>query len=294
MEGTTMNASTLERARQSAMRAATGGPGGGFALCWSRGFLRSASASVLASVLATAAPLLAGPVAAAELKVLTAGAYKPVVQALLPEFEQRTGHRVVVDNDTAGALQKRVAGGETFDVLVLTPAPLEALGKAGTVVASSVQPLARVAIGVAVKQGATKPDLSSVDSFRQALLSARAVATIDPASGGSSGIYLWQLFERLGIAAQLKPKAVLVPGGLVAQRLVTGEADLAVHQISEILAVPGATLVGPLPAEIQNYTVYAGAVSASARDAAAAQAFLATLAGPRAAAVLKEKGMEAP
>ena len=131
-------------------------------------------------------------------------------------------------------------------------------------------------------------------AFQQALLAARGVATIDPAAGGSSGIYLWQLFEKMGIAAQLKPKAVLVPGGLVAQRLLNGEADLAIHQISEILAVPGATLVGPLPAEIQNYTVYAGAVAAKARDAAAAQALLATLAGPAAAQVLKDKGMEMP
>jgi molybdate transport system substrate-binding protein len=151
-----------------------------------------------------------------------------------------------------------------------------------------------VAIGVAVRQGTPLPDIASVAAFQRALLSARAVATIDPAAGGSSGIYLWQLFEKMGIAAQLKPKAVLVPGGLVAQRLLNGEADLAIHQISEILAVPGATLVGPLPAEIQNYTVYAGAVSAKARDAAASQAFLATLAGPAAAGVLKDKGMEAP
>jgi molybdate transport system substrate-binding protein len=120
------------------------------------------------------------------------------------------------------------------------------------------------------------------------------VATIDPASGGSSGIYLWQWFEKVGIAAQLKPKAVLVPGGLVAPRLVNGEADIALHQISELLGVPGTTLVGPIPAEIQNYTVYAGGVSASARDAGAAQAFLATLSGPAAAVVLKDKGMEAP
>jgi molybdate transport system substrate-binding protein len=120
------------------------------------------------------------------------------------------------------------------------------------------------------------------------------VAYIDPASGGSSGIYLAQLFETLGIAAPIAAKAVLVPGGLVAQRVVSGEAELAIHQISEILAVPGAVLVGPLPAEIQNYTVYVGAVSATARDAAAAQALLAALAGPGALPVLKDKGMDAP
>ena len=226
--------------------------------------------------------------------MLTAGAFRPVVQALAAEFETRSGHQLVVQNDTAGALQKRIAAGEVFDLVVLTPAALEQLTKSGQVAAGTATPLARVAIGVAVKQGAPLPDVSSVAAFQRTLLAARAVATIDPAAGGSSGIYLWQLFDKMGIAAQLKPKAVLVPGGLVAQRLLNGEADIAIHQISEILAVPGATLVGPIPAEIQNYTVYAGGLSAKLVDATAAQAFLTLLAGPRAAAVLKEKGMEAP
>lgn len=232
------------------------------------------------------------PALAADIKVLTTGAFKPVVSALAADFEARTGHKVEVVNDTAGAVARRVAGGEAFDVLVLTPGPLQDLAKAGTV--GAPVRLARVAIGVAVKQGAPAPDIGSVAAFQNALLAARAVATIDPAAGGSSGIYLWQLFDRMGIAAQLKPKAVLVPGGLVAQRLLDGQADIAIHQISEILAVPGATLVGPLPAEIQNYTVYSGAVGAKARDAAAAQAFLGALSGPSAAQVLKDKGMEAP
>ena len=231
---------------------------------------------------------------AAEIKVLTAGAFKPVLLALAPGFEQRSGHTLVVANDTAGALQKRIAGGEAFDAVVLTPGALEQLTKSGQIAPASAQKLARVAIGVAVKQGAPLPDIRSVAAFQSALAGARAIATIDPASGGSSGIYLWQYFEKAGIAAQLKPKAVLVMGGLVAERLVTGEADIAIHQISEILSVPGVTLVGPIPAEIQNYTVYAGGVSAAARDAVAAKALLDWLASPTAAAVLKDKGMEAP
>ncbi len=232
--------------------------------------------------------------AAADLRVLTAGAYKPVVVALAPAFEQRTGHRLVIDNDTAGALVRRISAGEAFDLVLLTPGGLEQLAKAGKVDSGASVRLAKVAIGVAVKQGAPAPDISSVAAFQQTLLAARAVATIDPQAGGSSGIYLWQLFEKMGIAAQLKPKAVLVPGGLVAQRLLNGEADIAIHQISEILAVPGATLVGPLPAEIQNYTVYAGAVGTAAREPAAAQELLNLLASAQAQAVLKDKGMQAP
>ena len=248
--------------------------------------------SLVCSVVAGLA--LAGPVRAADIRVLTAGAYKSVLLALAPAFEQQSGHRLLVDNDTAGALQRRIAGGEAFDLVVITPAALQALTQDGRVLAGSAQPLARVAIGVAVLQGAPTPDIGSVAAFQRALLSARAVATIDPAAGGSSGIYLWKWFEQAGIAAQLRPRAVLVPGGLVAQRLISGEADLAIHQISEILAVPGVTLVGPIPGEIQNFTVYAGGVSTAARDRPAAQALLAWLASPRAQAVLKDKGMEAP
>jgi molybdate transport system substrate-binding protein len=238
--------------------------------------------------------LLGGTASAAEIKVLTAGAFKSVVTALAPDFEKETGHTVVVDNDTAGALAKRIAGGEAFDVVILTPQAIDQLIQGGKVAGGSPVRLARVAIGVAVKTGASVPDISTVAAFKTALLQARSVAYIDPAAGGSSGIYLAQLFARLGIADAIEAKSVLVPGGLVAERVVSGEAALGIHQISEILAVSGVTLVGPLPAEIQNYTVYAGGVSAAARDGEAARSFLAALGAPGALAVLEAKGMEPP
>jgi molybdate transport system substrate-binding protein len=245
-------------------------------------------------IVVAAACSAAGAATAGELKVLTAGAFKPVVAALAPVFEGQTGHTVRIENDTAGALARRIGNGEAFDVVVLTPAAMEPLEQAGRVARGSSVRLARVAIGVAVKQGAPLPAIGSESALRQALLAARAVAYIDPAAGGSSGIYLAQLFQRMGIAAQIAPKAVLVPGGLVAQRLVSGEADLALHQISEILAVPGVTLVGPIPAVVQNYTVYAGGLAATSADLPAARAFLELLAGERAKTVLKDKGMEGP
>ena len=250
-------------------------------------------------LLATICFSAATPATAADIKVLTAGAYKPVILALQADFEAQTGHRLKIENDTTGALQRRVSGGEAFDVLVITPGALAQLVQAGKVVDGSknegaTRSLARVAIGVAVKSGAALPDISTVGTFQNALLAARAVAYIDPVAGGSSGIYLSQLFEKWGMAERIKAKAVLVPGGLVAQRVVNGQADIAIHQISEILAVPGATLVGPIPAEIQNYTVYAGGVSMAAAEPAAARALLDLLAGPAAATVLKSKGMEAP
>ena len=151
--------------------------------------------------------------------------------------------------------------------------------------------LARVAIGVAVAPGAALPNISSVAAFQQALKAARRVAYIDPAAGGSSGIYLDDLFERWGLRDEIRAKAVLVPGGLVANRLMDGSADLALHQISEIKAVSGAVLVGPIPAEIQNYTVYAAA-QPSGRNSPAVQSLLAFLRSPRLDDVWRSRGME--
>jgi molybdate transport system substrate-binding protein len=230
--------------------------------------------------------------AAAEIKVLTAGAFKQVLLALLPDFERTSGHKVTVENDTVGALTKRIAGGEVFDLAVLTPKAVDDLAKEGKFVAGSRASLARVGIGVVVKDGTPKPDISSVAAFKQALLAAKSVAYIDPAAGGSSGIYVAGLLDKLGIAGEVKPKAKLIPGGAVAEHVAKGEAELGIHQISEILPVKGVTLVGPLPAEIQNYTVYAAGVGAHAKESDAAKALLKTLTSPAAAEVLKSKGME--
>jgi molybdate transport system substrate-binding protein len=232
--------------------------------------------------------------ACAEIKVLSAGAFKQVLLALLPEFEQQTGHKVTVDNDTVGALTKRIEAGEVFDLAVLTPGAIDSLSNKGKFVSGSRMNLARVGIGVVVKEGTPKPDISSDEAFKKALLAAKSIAYIDPAAGGSSGIYVAGLLDRLGIAAEMKGKSKLVPGGAVAEHIAKSEAELGIHQISEILPVKGVTLVGPLPADIQSYTIYAAGIGASANAADAAQALLKALAGPAAAAVLKSKGMEPP
>lgn len=237
---------------------------------------------------------LAGVARAAEIEVLTAGAIKPLLQQLAPAFERETGHRLKLQNDTAGALQRRVMGGEAFDLLVVTLPGLQALATAGKVDAASVQPVARVGIGIAVAAGAPRPEIGSVEAFKQTLLAARSVALIDPAAGGSSGIYLAQLFERLGIAAEMKAKAVLVPGGLTATRLLDGQAELALQQITELHAVPGVQVLGPIPAELQNETVYAAGLSASTPRAEAARTLLAWLRGAKAQALLPALAMQAP
>jgi molybdate transport system substrate-binding protein len=236
--------------------------------------------------------MMAQQASAAEIKVLTTGAFRSVVVALVPEFEKATGHKVVVDNGTVGQLQKRVDGGETFDVLVLSPKGIEDYIKGGKIAAGSNARLAKVGVGVMVKDGAPKPDVSSVDAFKKALLAAKTVGYIDPASGGSSGIYVSGLLDKLGIADQVKPKAKLKQGGHVSDLVKSGEAEIGIHQMSEIVGQAGVTLVGPLPAEIQNYTVYVVGLSAAAKDAEAAKAFIKVLTGPSAAGVLKSKGME--
>ena len=243
-------------------------------------------ASAVAAVLSTTA---AGAV---ELKLLTAGAFKSTVVALLPEYEKASGNKVAVENDTVGGLMKRIEAGESFDVVVMTPETIDQLIGKGKVISGSRVELARVGVGVMVKTGANQPDISTVEAFKKAVLDAKSISFIDPASGGSSGIYVEKLLERLGIADQVKPKEKLKQGGYVADYIESGQAELGIHQISEILPHAGVTLVGPLPKEIQNYTVYAAGIGAGTKDAAAAKALIASLMGPSAQTLFKTKGME--
>jgi molybdate transport system substrate-binding protein len=150
---------------------------------------------------------------AAEIRLLTAGAMKSVVQAMLPEFEKATGHKVSLDNDTAGGLGRRIGGGEAFDVALITPAVVDRLIQSGHVAAGTRIDLAKVGMGVAVKEGAPRPDIGTVGAFKAALMAAKSVAYIDPKAGGSSGIYCDKLIERLGIAEPVRAKARLLAGG---------------------------------------------------------------------------------
>ncbi len=232
------------------------------------------------------------PLCAQTLRVLTTGAFKLVVTALVPEFEARTGVKVEIASDTAGALTKRIEAGEGFDLVFSTPAALASLSSQGKVNAASISPVARVAIGVAIRAGQTPPALETVEQFKQVVLNARKVAYIDPASGGSSGIYLDGLFQRLGIAQEVRAKAVLVPGGYAAERVANGEADLAIHQVSEILPVSGVMLAGLLPQPIQNYTTYGYGVASTTNMATAAASFAAAAKASSSQEIIRAKGME--
>jgi molybdate transport system substrate-binding protein len=244
--------------------------------------------------LALAGASLAACVQAADIKVLASGATKALVDAAAPEFEHRTGHRLVVVGGTAGAVTRRVQAGDAFDVVIVTQDGVDELARQSKVDAKSAQPLARVGIAAAVREGAARPKIASADDFRQALLAARAVAYIDPAAGGSSGIYLAKLFERMGIADRIRPKSVLVDGGLVADKLVDGQADLALQQMSELTGVPGVVVLGPIPAEFQHFTTYVAAVGAASADPAAARALIAQLQDVPARRFAAEHGMQAP
>jgi molybdate transport system substrate-binding protein len=220
----------------------------------------------------------AGPAAAAEVKVFSAGAVKAVVPDIAEAFRKETGHTVTFTFDTAGALRRRVEAGETADVLIATDTVLEALAKQDRIVAGTRADIARTAIGVAVREGTPKPDISSVDAFKRALLEARSIVYNDPAIGATSGIHFAEVLQRLGIADAVKPKTVLWKGGYAAEALLNGQADLCVHQISEILPVKGVVLVGPLPPELQKITTYSATVLAKALSSDAARAFVQYLA----------------
>lgn len=231
---------------------------------------------------------------AAEIHVLCAGAARGSVVPLIEPFQRESGHTIKFDYGTAGQILAKLKEGQRPDVVIVTSTVIADLEKAGTVVAGSAAPLGRTGIGVGVLDGAPSPDISSVDAFRRALLAARAVAYIDPAVGGTSGKHFAGVLARLGIEAEIKPKAVLVPGGYAAERVAKGEADIVVHQISEILPVKGVKLVGPLPPELQLYTTYTAALLAGTPNAEAARAWIRYLSGPAGRKSFSDRGLEAP
>ena len=231
---------------------------------------------------------------AADIVVLCAGAARGAVAPLIEPFQRESGHSIKFDYGTAGQILAKLKAGQRPDVVIVTAPVIAELAKDGIVAAGSVTPLGRTGIGVGVAEGAPAPDISSVDALKRALLAARAVAYIDPAVGGTSGKHFAGVLEKLGIAEAIKAKAVLVPGGYAAERVAKGEADLVVHQISEILPVKGVKLVGPLPDELQLYTTYTAGLMSGAPNADAARAWIRYLAGPAGRKSFADRGMEAP
>lgn len=233
-----------------------------------------------------------GVAEAAEVKVLTSVALTAALGELAPRFEKATGDKVTIAYGLAAEMKKRVLDGESADVILITRPMMEELQKQNKLAANSLVDVAGTPVAVAARAGASKPDISSADALKRTLLAAKSVAYSDPAKGGVSGIHFAQVLERLGIADQMKSKSVLVSGALAPEVVAKGEAELGVGQASEIVPVAGVELVGPLPGELASTTVFAAAVGAESKAAAAAKALIVFLTGPQAGPIFKAKGFE--
>ena len=204
---------------------------------------------------------------AAEIRLLCAVALHPAIDALISDFEKSSGHKVMVAYGTAGAVADRVQKGEAADIVINSVPMMDQLQAQGKVLAGDRVVIAKVGVGAFVRKGAAKPDISSVDSFKRSMLAAKSIIYPDPAGGGASGIYVASLLERLGIAAEMKPKTKLSTLGSLYASVASGEVEIGFNQISEILAQPTVELAGPLPSAIQNYTQFApGIVTGSSQN----------------------------
>ena len=230
---------------------------------------------------------------AAEIKFLCGFALASTMKEIIPEFKKTTGHTVNVSYTNVGTITNRVGQGEIIDVAIVSPEQWRDLEKEGKIVEAVQVPVAKVGAGLAVKKGAGKPDISTVDAFKRALLNARSIAMADPSRGSPVSAYLLGLFDRLGIGSEVKRKTILTPSNVETfEALANGNADIATSQVSEIIASPYADLVGPLPPDIQNFTVLTAAIPKTATAPDAARAFIEFLTSSYAGSILKSKGME--
>lgn len=229
----------------------------------------------------------------ATIKVMATGAVESMVRRLGAEYEKQSGATLDLNFGTAGAIRAAFDGGEAADLIVLPAAMIEALEEAGRVVPGSRTDLGRTVSGVAVKQGAPVPDISTPEKFKQTLVAARSVSYSDPAAGGSSGNYFASLLQKLGIADAVNKKAVLGKRGYdVAQAVVDGRAEIGTTFISELLTVPGLTILGALPGDLYFANTYAAAIPAGSRQPEAARALLAALTSPASRTRWTEAGLE--
>jgi molybdate transport system substrate-binding protein len=244
------------------------------------------SAPVIA---AAGAVLVSGLANAAEVRVLSAQATEEAYRELVPQFEKASGHKVTTVFTGTLDANKRLAAGETYDVLIMSAPSIEEHTKGGKVVAGSRADLAKSGVGIAVKTGAPKPDISSTDALKKTLLAAKSIGY----STGPSGNYVVTMFQKMGIADELKGKLKQTPTGVfVGSIIASGEAELSFQQVSELSHFPGLDYVGPLPADLQFITVFSGGVMSGAKESEAAKALIRFLTAPEAASAYKKRGME--
>ena len=238
---------------------------------------------------ATSALLLSGGADAAELRVLSTQATEQAYRELVPQFEQASGHKVTTVFTGTLDANKRLAAGETYDLLIMSSASIDEHVKGGKVVPGSRVDVAKSGVAIAVRAGAPKPDIGTTEALKKALLAAKSIGY----STGPSGNYVVALFQRMGIADEVKPKLRQTPTGVfVASIIASGEAELGFQQVSELIAAPGVDYVGPLPADIQHMTVFSSGIAVGAKEADAAKALVKFITTPGAAAAFKKRGME--
>jgi molybdate transport system substrate-binding protein len=223
-------------------------------------------------------------------RVLCSNGIRAATEEVLPQAEHAVGHKIAVQFSSSASLKQRIDAGETFDVVILTPDLIDELIKQGKVTAGSSTSLARAGIGVGIRVGTPKPDISSAAAMKQTLLQVKSVTYT---KSGASRPHIEKMYERLGITKEMAPKVILqeMPGR--AERVVgEGGADMVITLVSEILPTPGVQLVGPLPGDLQNYISFAGGVGSKAADASASKALLTFLSSAAVGPTYKAKGME--
>jgi molybdate transport system substrate-binding protein len=226
---------------------------------------------------------------AVEITVLSTQATEQAYRELLPQFEKASGHTVKTTYTGTLDAKKRIAEGHPFDLLIMSSPDIDSFVASGTLVTGSRIDLAKSGVGVGVKAGAPKPDIRSTDAFKKSILAAKSIGY----STGPSGNYVIGLFERLGIADQIKPKLKQTATGVFVGTIVAnGEAEIGIQQVSEMSHFDGVDYVGTLPADIQNTTIFASGIAAKAKQAEAAKAWVKFLTSPSSAAAFKKRGME--
>jgi molybdate transport system substrate-binding protein len=233
---------------------------------------------------------VSAPAGAAEVKAFFPGAMRPAVEELLPQFEQASGHKVTVIYGPVGGILDRLKKGETADLVVVSDERLADLITQGKVMTERHATVALMGIGVFMRKGAVKPDISSADAFKRALLSAKSIVYKDPAVGDSSAIFASGLIERLGIAAEMKPKTKVVAPVDNIDTVVKGDAEIGFDQMSNVVADARVEPIGTLPPDIQHYTNYAAGVAVDSKQQEAAIALIDFLRLRTSQAVMQKKG----
>jgi molybdate transport system substrate-binding protein len=230
----------------------------------------------------------------AELVVFSTIGVRSAAEQLFAQFD-KASHKLAVTWGTAPMLVKRIEDGDTADVVVLSRAGIDALQKQGKIAAGTDVTLASSGVGIAVKAGAPKPDISTPEALKRTLLAAKSIAYSEPSAGGASGVYFAKLLERMGIAEEMKPKTKYPPpGGFSANLLMTGEAELAVQQKPELLHVAGVEVIGLLPGDLNVITEFAVAMMVGCKNDETGKALIEMLQSPGATATFRSKGLDTP